>query len=79
MNLWSPAGKECREGIAREFGIEADTLLYLRRTQGTLLIAVRQPGRKGGWGRVGTCIRMAKALCSPPETITTLLISYTPM
>ena len=46
-------GKECREGVAREFGIEADTLPYLRRTQGTLLIAMWQPGRKGGWGESG--------------------------
>ena len=26
-----------------------------------------------------TCIYMAKSLCCPPETITTLLISYTPI
>jgi hypothetical protein len=26
-----------------------------------------------------TCIDMAETLCYPPETITTLLISYTPI
>ena len=32
----------------------------------------------GGVGRMDTCICMAESLCCPPETITTLLISYTP-
>ena len=34
---------------------------------------------KGAWGRMDTCICMAESLCCPPETITTLLISYTPV
>ena len=29
------------------------------------------------WGRMYTCICMTESLCCPPETITTLLISYT--
>ena len=29
------------------------------------------------WGRIDTC--MAESLCGPPETITILLISYTPI
>ena len=32
---------------------------------------------RGVWGRIDTCIRMAESLCCSPETITTLLISYT--
>ena len=31
------------------------------------------------WGRMGTCTWMAKSLCYSSETITTLLISYTPI
>ena len=32
------------------------------------------------WGRMDTCsICMAESLCCPPETITTLLIGYTPV
>ena len=31
---------------------------------------------KGVCGRMDTCMCMAESLCSPPETITTLLISY---
>ena len=31
---------------------------------------------RGVWGRMDTCIYMAESLCCPPETITTLLISY---
>ena len=34
---------------------------------------------KGAWGRMDTCICVAKSLCCPPETITTLLIGYTPI
>ena len=33
---------------------------------------------KENWGRMDTCICMAESLCCPPETITILLISYTP-
>ena len=31
------------------------------------------------WGRMDTHICMAESLCCPPETITVLLISYTPI
>ena len=34
---------------------------------------------RGVWGRMGVCICMAETCCCPPETITTLLISYTPI
>ena len=34
---------------------------------------------KGSLGRVDTCICMTESLCCQPETITTLLISYTPI
>ena len=34
--------------------------------------------RRGVWGRMDTCICMAESLCPSPETITTLLIGYTP-
>ena len=35
--------------------------------------------RRGVWGRMNTCICMAESLCCSPETITTLLIGYTPI
>ena len=34
---------------------------------------------KGVWGRMNTCICMAEPLYCSPETVTTLLISYTPI
>ena len=34
---------------------------------------------RGVWGRKHTCVCMAESLCCPPETITTLLIGYTPI
>ena len=33
---------------------------------------------RGIWGRMDTCMYMAKSLCFPPETITTLLTGYIP-
>ena len=34
---------------------------------------------RGVWERKDTYICMAESLCHPPETITTLLIGYTPI
>ena len=34
---------------------------------------------KGVWGRMETCICMAEPLLCSPETISTLLIGYTPI
>ena len=73
--------------IVRELGKDTCTLLCLKRitrrtyctAQGTLLDVMRQPGWAGVWGRMDTCTRMAESLCCPPETTTTLLISYTPI
>ena len=49
--------------------------------QGTLLNVLWQPGWEGLWGRVDldTCICTAESFCSSPETVTTFLISYTPI
>ena len=38
-----------------------------------------QPGWEGSVGENDTCIGMAESLRCAPETITTLLIGYTPM
>jgi len=76
------------EGIVREFGIDMYTLLYLKWiTNKDLLFSSRELcsmscgnlDRKGTWGRMDTCMCMAESLCCLPETITTLLISYTPV
>ena len=34
---------------------------------------------RGVGGRLDKCICMAESLCCPPETVTTLLIGYTPI
>ena len=34
---------------------------------------------RGVWGRMGTCVCMAESLCCSPETITRILISFTPI
>ena len=35
--------------------------------------------RRGVWGRMDTRVCMAVSPCGPPEAITALLISYTPI
>jgi hypothetical protein len=42
------------------------------------MLGGRLDGR-GVWGRMDTCICVAESLCCSPETITTLLIRYTPI
>ena len=37
------------------------------------------PDGKGAWGRMDPCTCTAESLCCPLETITTLLIGYTPI
>ena len=34
---------------------------------------------RGVWGKMDTCIWMAESLRCSPDTITTLLVSYTPI
>ena len=34
---------------------------------------------RGVWGRMDTCLCMAESLCCSSETITTLLVSYSPI
>ena len=46
--------------------------------EGTLLNIMWWSGCEGNWGRMDIRIYMAKFLYSPPETMTTLLTSYTP-
>ena len=78
-----------KDGVVREFGIDRNTLLYSKWiTNKDLLystgnsaqcyVAAWMGGEFGGeWIHVYVC--MAESLCCPSETITTLLISYTPI
>ena len=87
MNLWLPGvGKGWRDGIVKRFGVDMYTLLYLKwitsedllYSTGNCLMLCRSLDGRGVWGRMDTCVCMAESLCCPPETITTLLISYVP-
>ena len=72
------------QGILKEFGMDMYALLYLKEIKKNLLygtwnfvhcyVAVWMGGMF--WGE---CIHKAESLCCSPETITTLLISYTPI
>ena len=55
-------------------------LLYHTWNSAQCYMAAWMGGKLAGCGRgVDTCIRMAKPLCCSPESITTLLIGYTPI
>ena len=66
------------ESIAKKF---KPTELYFKRMNVQvyklyLNKEIKNLDGRGVWGRVDTCICMTEFLCCPPETITTLLISY---
>ena len=84
-NLWFKDGVK---GVVRESEIDMYTLLYLKWiTNKVLLYSTWNSAQcyvatwKGGEsvGRMDTCICIAESLRCSPETITTLLISYTPI
>ena len=71
-----------------EFGIHMYILPYLKwisnkvllYSTGTLLSVTWWPGWEGSLGENGyVCIYMAESLFCPPETVTTLLIGYSPV
>ena len=67
--------------------IQSQSLLYLDGYQqgptvghrGLCSVICGSLGGRGTWGRMDTWICMVEGLCCPPETITTLLISYIPI
>ena len=72
------------QGRVREFGVDMyiliqfkwitnKDLLYSTGNSAQCYVAARM---EGSWGRMCTCICMARSLCCSPETITTLLIGY---
>ena len=75
------------KGIVKEFGVGMYTRLYLKWTtnkdllysKGSLLNVMWQPAGEGVLGRMDTCVCLAESLLCSPETITTLLIAYTPI
>ena len=76
-----------KDGLVREFGIDRNTFLYLKWiTNNVLLYSTGDSAQlcgsldgRGVWGRMDPCICVTEFLCCAPETITTLLISYTPI
>ena len=83
MNLWLPGEQKAGDGIVREFGMDMYTLLYWDNQQGPTAwhrelcsVLCGSLDRRGVWGRMDACICMIESLCSPHETLTTLLIGY---
>ena len=87
MNLLVARWEAQGEGIIREYGMDMYTLLYLKWmtnrdmlcSTGALLMLRGSLDGRGVWGRMDTCVCMAESFSCPLETITTLLISYTPI
>ena len=85
MNLWLQ-GEGCKEGKVRELGkvmytlclnwITSKDLLDSTGSSARCYVAVWMRGELGGEG-MDACTHMAEFLCCSPETITTLLTSYT--
>ena len=87
MNLWLPGGI-MGESLIGEFGMDNihTAVFKMDNQQGPTvwhmelcsMLCGSLDGR-GVCGRMDTCIWMAEFLFCSPETITTLLISYTPI
>jgi len=80
-------GQGAGKGIAGEFGMDVYTLIYLKwitnkvplyRTENSALDMVA-PAWEGSLGKNGYMYMYGWVLCCPPETVTTFLISYTPI
>ena len=80
-------GGRIGKGIVRDFGMDMSTFLCFKWiTNKDLLFStwysvqchVQCQDRRRVWGRMDTCICMAKSLHCSPETVITLLIGYIP-
>ena len=72
----SPIVREEVKSGQKSYSRKIEVILY---STGTLLSVLWQPGWEGSLGRTDACICMAGSLHCSPETITTLLIGYTPI
>ena len=85
MSLWLQ-GEGWWEGIVKEFVMGMYTLIYLKwiKIGPTVQHMELCSMLHGSWdgrgvqGKMDTCMCMAESLCQSSETITTLLIGYTP-
>ena len=68
------------EGTVREFGVDKDTLPYVKWITSTVNLAQRYMPAwlAGGLGRIDICVCKAECLHCSLETTTRLFISYTP-
>ena len=74
---YSCQGKEGEKGQLGSLGGRVHTAIFKVDNQCSMLHGSLK-GR-GVWGRMDTCICMDESLHCSPETITTLLIGYTPI
>ena len=87
MNLWLPGGRNWERDSQEVWDGHVHTAMFKIDNQQGPPVQHRElcsmlrgilDGREVQ-GRMDTCIGMAQSLCSSPETITTLLIGYTPI
>ena len=76
MSLWLPGRRDSKGDWE---GHIIYTLLYSKWIPNMDLCICASLDGRGVWGRMDTCICMAKSPHCSPETTTTLLIGYTPI
>ena len=87
MNLWSPGKKDVGRDTWRVWDGHGHTAVFnMENPQGPAVqhrqfcsISCGSMDGRGVCGRRDTCVCRAESLCCPPETITTLLMGYTPI
>ena len=84
MNLWLSVGRELGSLGWTYMDVWDGHSIFKTDNTKQLLSSTGNSAQCGSldgteiWGRMDTCICMAEFLRSPPETITRLLIGYTP-
>ena len=81
-----PSREGWGEGIGKAFRHVHTAILRVDNQQGSTVqhrelcsMLCGSLDGKGVWGTMGPCICMAESLCCLPETITSLVIGYTPI
>ena len=87
ITLWSPAGRdEGRDSWGVWDGHGHSAVFNMENQQGPAgqhrglcSMSCGSLAGRGVWGSVDTCVCVPESLCCPAETVTALLIGYTPV
>ena len=87
ITLWSPGGRMGGRDSQGVWDGHGHTAVFNMESQqgpagqhrGLCSMTCGSLDGRGVWGTSDTCVCMAESLCCPPEIITTMFISYTPV